>query len=171
MRAALLIAVLAGMAAPPASAAEQRFDDPFAYCAAVGTIDPPDARYVGPRGSDAIAKGLEVALGMTEDAPLEPFRERSTWRCMARKVYACTFGANLPCREKADISRTPTSGMSAFCRYNPSAGFVPIAVTGRATVYAWRCAGDTPAIQRQVTEPDASGYLADAWYEIARPEE
>jgi hypothetical protein len=36
------------------------------YCAAVGTIDPPDARYVGPRESDAIAKGLEVALGMPE---------------------------------------------------------------------------------------------------------
>jgi hypothetical protein len=90
---------------------------------------------------------------------------------MARKVDACTFGANLPCREKADTGRSPTPGMIAFCRDNLGARFMPMAVTGRATVYAWRCAGDTPAIQRRVTEPDASGYLAAAWYEIARPEE
>ena len=90
---------------------------------------------------------------------------------MAGRVYACAFGANLPCDEKADTGRSPTAAMRAFCRDNPAADFIPMVVTGRATVYAWRCEGGTLAIERQITEPDARGYLADIWYEIARPEE
>lgn len=165
------MAVLAGAVAAPAMAAAQRFDDPFAYCTAVGTIDAPDGRYVGPKMPDAIARGLQAAFGMTKDAPLEPLREHAIWRCMAGKVYACTFGANLPCQEQADTDRSPTSGMSAFCRDHPGSDFIPMAVTGRATVYAWRCEGAAPAIERQITEPDASGHLANIWYEIGRPEE
>ncbi|MGH6900421.1 MAG: hypothetical protein ACREJ5_28385 [Geminicoccaceae bacterium] len=162
-----MIAALAGTIAAPGTAAEQRFDDPFAYCAAVGTIDAPDARYAGPGMPDAIAQGLRTALGMPEDAPL---RAHSTWRCMAGKVYACTVGANLPCQEQADTSRSPTPAMTTFCRENPGSDFIPMVVTGRATVYAWRCEHDAPAIERQITRPDARGYLADIWYEIARPE-
>jgi hypothetical protein len=36
----------------PGSGPQARFSDPFAYCAAVGTIDAPDARYTGPRVPD-----------------------------------------------------------------------------------------------------------------------
>jgi hypothetical protein len=154
-----------------AAQAEERFDDPFAYCAALGSIDAPDARYAGPPMPERVARGLRMALGMSEDAPLAPLRDSSTWRCMAGKVYACTVGANLPCQEKADTSRTPTPGMIAFCRENPGSDFIPMVVTGRATVYAWRCAQGAPAIARQVTEPDARGYLANVWYAIPRPEE
>ncbi len=32
--------------------------DPFAYCAAVGTIDVPDARYVGERVPDPVVRGM-----------------------------------------------------------------------------------------------------------------
>jgi hypothetical protein len=42
-------------------------------------------------------------------------------------------------------------------------------VTGRATVFEWRCDGGTPAIARQVAQADAEGYLAGIWYEI-RPD-
>lgn len=170
MHAGLLIAALATTIAAAACTAEQRFDDPFAYCAAIGTIDGPDARYAGPGMPDAIARGLKTAMGLPDGAPLEPLREGSTWRCMAGRVYACTIGANLPCAEKADTSRSPTAGMITFCRGNPGADFIPMVVTGRATVYAWRCEGDVPVIERQLTEPDASGYLANIWYEIGRPE-
>jgi hypothetical protein len=45
-----------------------------------------------------------------------------------------------------------------------------VRVTGHATVYAWRCEQGAPAIERQITRPDASGYLANVWYEIGRPE-
>ena len=41
-----------------------------------------------------------------------------------------------------------------------------MAVTGRATVFAWRCAGERPAIVRQFAQPDAAGYLAHIWYPI-----
>ena len=166
---ATMIATLAAAIGAPATA--QTFDDPFAYCAAVGAIDAPDGRYAGPKMPDAIAHGLKSALGMPEDAPLEPLRENATWRCMAGRVYACAFGANLPCAEKADTSRSPTSAMGAFCRENPAADAIPMVVTGRATVYAWRCADGAPAIERQITEPDARGYLANVWHEIAPPED
>jgi hypothetical protein len=42
-------------------------------------------------------------------------------------------------------------------------------VTGRATVYAWRCAGSAPAIERQFTAPDAQGFLAIIWHQIEAP--
>jgi hypothetical protein len=168
--AAVATVLLAATLAAPGGAAEQLFDDPFAYCAAVGTIDAPDARYAGPSVPDAIARGLQTALGMPDGTPPEPLREHSIWRCMAGKVYACTFGANLPCQKKADTSRSPTSAMTAFCRDESDADAIPMVVTGRATVYAWRCEQGAPAILRQITRPDASGYLANVWYEIGRPE-
>jgi hypothetical protein len=172
VRAGLLIApALAATIAACGTPAQERFDDPFAYCAAVGAIDAPDDRYAGPVMPAAIANGLKAAMGVPQEAPSEPFRDHATWRCMSGKVYACTFGANLPCEERADTGRAPTSGISGFCRDHPHADFIPLAATGRATVYAWRCAGATPAIERQLAEPDASGYLANIWHEIAPPED
>jgi hypothetical protein len=167
---AAAIAALAGALLAHAAQGEERFDDPFAYCAAVGTIDAPDARYAGPKMPDAIARGLRTASGLPEDAPVAALRDHSIWRCMAGRVYACTFGANLPCKETADTSRSATSAMTAFCRDEPGADFIPMVVTGRATVYAWRCEQGAPAIARQITDPDARGYLANVWYAIARPE-
>jgi hypothetical protein len=151
------------------AATAQSFEDPFAYCAAVGTVDAPDARYAGPTMPDAVARGLMAALGLPESVPLEFFRHHSIWRCMAGKVYACTFGANLPCGTKADTSSGPTPAMTAFCRENPGADSIPMVVTGRATVYAWRCAGSAPAIERQFTTPDAQGFLAIIWHEVEAP--
>jgi hypothetical protein len=157
-------AIALALAAPGLA---QPFHDPFAYCAAVGTIDVPGADYAGPRMPAEVARGLQRALGLPEDAPPAPLLENATWRCMDGKVYACAFGANLPCLEKADVARSPTPAMRAFCRDDPGADGIPMVVTGRATVYAWRCEGAAPAIERQITEPDARGYLANVWYEIA----
>jgi hypothetical protein len=88
---------------------------------------------------------------------------------MGGEVYACAFGANLPCQERADTSRSPAPALAAFCRDNPDSDGIPMVVTGRATVYAWRCRGDEPVISRQLTTPDASGYLASVWYWISTP--
>jgi hypothetical protein len=150
-----------------AAGAEERFAGPFAYCAAVGTIDAPDDRYDGPRMPDAVARGLKDAAGMAPDAPDELLAESSIWRCMGGKVYACTVGANLPCSEKADTSREPSQAVVDFCRQNAGVDVIPMVVTGRATVFEWRCEGSTPAIVRQFTHPDAEGYLSGIWYEIA----
>lgn len=85
---------------------------------------------------------------------------------MDGKVYACTVGANLPCLDKADLGRAPAAPIVRFCRLNPAANVIPAYVTGRATVYEWRCAQGAPAIVRQLATPDAQGYLSNIWYEI-----
>jgi hypothetical protein len=149
----------------PSSAATS-FTGPFAYCAAVGTIDTLDSRYTGPRMPKAIARGLKKAFAVPATAPLTPFLKNSFWRCMDGKVYACSVGANLPCQEKADTSRTPTSAMIEFCQGNSDADSIPAFVTGRATVYAWRCTGGIPTVVREVTQPDARGFSSTIWYEI-----
>jgi hypothetical protein len=142
------------------------FSDPFTYCAAMGTLDAPDARYTGPQVPQAIAEGLKKAFGAPTDAPLEAFIRGTSWRCMGGKVYACNVGANLPCGEKADTSRTPNQGIIHWCRENPNADVIPVVAGGRATVYEWKCTNGMPAIVRQIVQPDAQGFLSHIWYQI-----
>lgn len=150
----------------PVAVSATSFSDPFAYCTAAGTIDTPDARYVGPKVPDGIAKALQKATGAAPDAPLSIF-QNSFWRCMNGKVYGCFVGANLPCTAKADLSRTPTTEETDFCKANPNAEVVPAVVTGRETVYEWRCVNGSPEPVRQVFQPDARGFLSAIWYELA----
>lgn len=165
-------------AAPaPASAAgddysttPDAFDDPFAYCAAVGTIDAPDDRWVGPQMPVAIAQGLQRAFHVPPTAPLDPFLEHSVWRCMQGQVYACNFGANLPCQSQADLSRVPSTAMDVFCRQHPGADTIPAVYTGRATVWDWRCRDTTPTPERQLLAVDPEGFIAGIWYAIAPPD-
>ena len=157
----------ATQAVAPTATQAATFSDPFAYCAAVGTVDEPDARYVGPKMPDAIVKGVMKAFGASADAPVELFANNSFWRCMDGKVYACTVGANLPCTAKADTSRTPTAAETEFCTANPNADVVPAAVTGRETVYEWRCKDGAPEIVRQIFTPDARGFISDFWYALS----
>lgn len=140
------------------------YDDPFAYCAAAGTIDSPDARYVGPKMPDSILEGMIAKGVVPADAPLE-FRRNAVWRCMNGHVWACQFGANIPCLEKADISKVPTSAMEDYCKTNPDGG-IPAYVTGRATVYEWKCTSGKPEVGRQVTQVDPQGFLAIFWYDL-----
>jgi hypothetical protein len=150
----------------PGSGQSATFTDPFAYCAAVGTIDAPDSRYTGPKVPEAVAQGLKKAFGAPADAPLEPFLH-TFWRCMNGQVYACTVGANLPCEERADVSRKPTEGMTNFCKDNPYAEVIPAYVIGRATVYEWKCTNGAPEVVRQFAQPDARGFLSYIWYAIS----
>ena len=154
--------------APP-TAQTVRYTDPFQYCAAVGTVDKPDSRYVGPAVPATIAAGLRRAFDAPADAPLEPFTRGTSWRCMSGKVYACNVGANLPCDAKAEVSKTPSEPIVQYCRQRPDADVVPMVVTGRDTVYEWRCRGGAPVAVRQFTQPDARGYLSNIWYELTPP--
>jgi len=176
---ALLVALLSACSAsktpavptstptPTAGASQSKFDDPFDYCAAVGTIDAPDARYTGPEVPEAIIKGLRKKLDMPDDVPTEWVSQGTVWRCMDGKVWACFVGANIPCTAKANTSQTPTSEMVDFCKEQPNAEVIPASVTGHETVYEWRCEDGTPKIVRQVFETDARGFIADFWYEIS----
>jgi hypothetical protein len=56
--------------------------------------------------------------------------------------------------------------MIEFCRDSPDTDYIPAVATGRATIYAWRCTNGVPAIVREVTQPDAQGFLSSIWYEI-----
>ena len=71
------------------------YSDPFAYCAAVGTVDAPDARYNGPEMPDSVIQGLIQQGVVSADAPPE-FQKSAVWRCMNGQVWVCHFGANLP---------------------------------------------------------------------------
>ncbi|MFN8498544.1 MAG: hypothetical protein U0641_11890 [Anaerolineae bacterium] len=164
--AVLLITVAPAWAAP---AGQGTIADPWTYCKAVGTIDEPDARYVGPANPEAVALSL-FRSQISPDKPMDPQVVKSTtWRCADGKVVACNFGANIPCREKANTDKTPTTGMNDFCKANPNSDIIPLAVTGRATVYAWKCVNGTPTVDRQVTEPDAQGFLASFWHPVDPP--
>ena len=158
---------------PPAStqAAVQSgsYSDPFAYCAAVGTVDTPDVRYTGPRMPDAVAQGLRKASGASADAPAEMFTTGAYWRCMDGKVYACTVGANLPCDSKANTDKTPTQPEIDFCQANLTSDFIPAAVTGHDTIYEWICKAGQPQAGKQVFQVDKQGYIVEIWYAIPAP--
>jgi hypothetical protein len=164
----LIVASLAGCgaaAAPAATSTPEAYTDPFAYCAAVGTIDAPDATYTGPAVPQSVAQGLQTALN-APDTPLSMLENGSSWRCMNGDVYACFVGANLPCEAKANTDRTPTQEEIDFCQQNPTSDFIPAVVTGRETVFEWRCRDGAPEIVKQVFQPDAQGFLSEIWYKV-----
>jgi len=171
MSCALLIIVVSLAAcgagvAPAATSTPATYTDPFAYCAAVGTIDAPDATYTGPQVPQPVAEGLQRALN-APDTPLGVLENGSSWRCRDGDVYACFVGANLPCEAKANTDRTPTQEEIDFCQQNPGSDFIPAVVTGRETVFEWRCRDGAPEIVKQVFQPDAQGFLSEIWYRIS----
>ena len=158
----------AGAPASGASAsATGLYADPFAYCAAVNAVDTPDARYAGPPMPDAIIDGFKKAAGLEGSTePLDMLKKTTIWRCMDGKVYACNFGANLPCDSKGSADQTPSKEMQEYCQAYPDSDVIPMSVTGHATIYSWRCSQETPQLLEQIGQLDAAGYLAQIWYEV-----
>ncbi len=149
--------------APPVT-----YNDPFAYCAAVGTIDTPDARYTGPKISEEIINDFKKAAGLeTSTEPMDMFMKTTIWRCMNKQVYVCNFGANLPCDSKANTSKTPSPTMENYCKANPDAEFIPMSETGHNTIYSWHCVKDSPEVLEQIGQVDAAGFVANIWYPIS----
>jgi hypothetical protein len=156
-------ATLATTGAPTASA----FTDPFAYCAAVGTVDTPGAHYTGTAVPDSIISGYKQAAGLTSSTePQDQLRQSTIWRCMDGKVYACNFGADLPCDSKADTNSTPSPYVEDYCKVKPNSDFIPMSVTGHATVYSWRCIDGTAHAGSPVSPIDSRGFLQSIWYPI-----
>ena len=158
-------ALMRGECAPGQAAAT--FDDPFAYCAAVGTIEAPDSRYTGEQPPAAVIKGIRKEFEPPADASDDFYKAGTSWRCADGRVKACFVGANIPCYAKADLSETPNEGTVTFCKENADAEAVPAVATGRATVFAWSCADGAPVKGEQVLHADAQGFIAEFWYEIA----
>ena len=118
---------------------------------------------------DVIVQGMIAQDLISADAP-EAIQQAAQWRCMDGNVWVCVVGANLPCGEKADLSDTPTDAMTEFCQANANADAIPASVTGRATVYSWKCDGETPTVIEQLFTADAQGYLAEFWTELTPPQ-
>jgi len=171
LMATVLLAGMITAGAPTARATRsgETFDDPFAYCRAVGTLDAPDARWKGAAVPAAIARGLQKAFGVAASEPLAPFERGTSWRCMDGAVWACNVGANLPCTAKPDADPKPTEGMRTWCAENPGSDFIPMYVTGHATLYSWSCDDTEPHRGSRTAELDARGYVASIWHRIQPP--
>jgi hypothetical protein len=86
------------------------------------------------------------------------------YRCSAGRLLVCAVGANLWCG-KAETDAHPAD-VVAYCRSNPDAAWAPAAVTGHATIYAWRCAGGVPQLEPPSEKVDSDGYIARNWREL-----
>ncbi len=167
----LLTLALAACAVQPAMLASTStritYTNPFAYCSAVGMIDAPDSRYTGDPVPPMIIQGYLKAAGLVNNGePLQILQKSTIWRCMNKAVYVCYFGANLPCDSKADTNKNPSQPIKDFCKANPTADFIPMSVTGHATIYSWGCVNAAPRLLEQLDQPDAAGYLSRIWYRL-----
>ncbi len=144
----------------------ETYDDPFAYCQAVGTIDAPDARYAGPEVPAVIVKAIREAAEIAESAPDDWVAQGTVWRCMDGQVWGCFRGANISCMAKANTDKTPSEEMEAYCKKHPDSELIPASVTGRETVYEWRCSGEKPEPVRQIFHPDKQGFISEFWYKL-----
>ncbi|MSQ30471.1 MAG: hypothetical protein EXR64_00360 [Dehalococcoidia bacterium] len=153
---------------PLASRPAASSDDPWDSCAAAGTIDRPDPRYLG----DGTRAVIQDALAIAERRPqrfADPAARRVAipWRCMDGAVWACDQGANLPCGA-ANQNREPTAAMNTYCAEHPDWG-IPLYVSGHSTIFAWSCYGGRAVIDRQQFQVDARGFVANFWYRLERP--
>lgn len=107
-----------------------------------------------------------VTNGLVTPAMPIQLLKASRWRCMTGHVWVCIIGANLPCDENADLSKTPSDEVVEFCQSNPDSDVLPAYVTGRATVYEWTCKNSKPMVGNQFVEVDAAGYLSNIWHQL-----
>jgi hypothetical protein len=137
------------------------YDDPFTYCEAVGTVDGSDLRYRGEQPPQAL---LTAMSGLRP--PDRPVSLR--WRCFDGQVLACLPAPNAPCGQ-ANPSTVPHDGIVRYCQQLTDAPSVPGGVAGARTIYQWRCERGRPAVERQVIEPDARGFVPDVWRVVSPP--
>ena len=133
------------------TASSASYADPFAYCAAVGTIDHVDGRYAGPDLIPEMAEALHI--------PQNSARDRYRWRCNNGIVMACTsFGWPI-CDTTPDATE-----MLAFCQRNPEVSRL-LAPNG-----TWACKAGRPVIPDDASWPvDDRGFLPKAWQAVLKP--
>jgi len=153
---ALQIAPLVNEPATPparvaAAAPPETYDDPFAYCRAVGTIDYVDYRYNGPAVVAAMTSTLLIPAGSA--------RDRVRWRCFEGAVLACTSYIGPIC----DMAPTVLE-MREFCERNPSVEQL-LAPSG-----TWACVDGKPQLPANASWPiDARGFLPQGWIPVPDP--
>lgn len=88
--------------------------------------------------------------------------DSTVYRCMGGNVWICNYGANIPCDGVG--RRKGSAEISSYCRDNPNEDYIPMAVTGHATMYLWSCSNGRPV--RVPRKLDARGFQADIWNKI-----
>lgn len=153
MRLACLVAVTLLLAATSVQAGTAR-----AYCAQIGTDDAlrPLPRALVPQA---------VSLFGLERMPVAQVLRGTVIRCMDGAVWACNYGANLPCG-KADKRDTLPARGAEWCRKNPDASFVPAYISGHDSIYRWRCEAGSPVAGSPVAQTDARGFLTRYWKRV-----
>jgi len=166
------VLLMLGLAAVPGGltgcAGGDEVPEPWDYCRGAGTVDAPEAE-LDPDTTAALVGRVRETFDLADDMPADVLEAGTVWRCMDGQVWACAGGANLPCGEKADASRTPSEATREHCREQPDAEVVPAYVTGRATVYSWRCVNGQPEVEGQWSEPDPRGFHAEIWRRVEPP--
>lgn len=89
----------------------------------------------------------------------------TVFRCVNGRVMVCTVGANLPCGP-ANTSRVPKPGVEDWCRESPDVAYIPAAVVGHDTIFAWQCRGGVPRIIRQIFVVDNQGFIKQFWKRV-----
>jgi hypothetical protein len=130
------------------------YDDPFAYCAAVGTIDEPGPGYAGAEIPTAVSSAVGTDM--------------VAWRCEQGRVLACTTGASGRACAQKDRSTTPQKSLIAFCRLRPNQD--PDMATIGNSAWAWRCRGRDPEpLNVNQNALDGRGYYKDTWEVVPDP--
>ena len=151
------------------------FNDPWAYCQAVGTVDKAGSQYVGPQNTPDMIKAYAKATALPPSSPLWSGSNPGpalAWRCANGSLMVCSFGANIPCDEKAVTSNTPTDAMNGYCAAPPpnvdaSKPFdMPAFVTGHDTIWQWQCVGGKAVATKQIFQVDPQGYIASFWHSV-----
>lgn len=134
-----------------AGPAPERYDDPFSYCGAVGTIDYIDQRYAGPAVPDAITRALPIAASAA--------RDRVRWRCFEGTVLACTSYVGPICDSAPTVIE-----MREFCERNANVEQL-LAPNG-----PWSCVDGKPQLPADASWPvDARGFLPQGWVDVPDP--
>jgi hypothetical protein len=165
-----LVPLIANLAVAPAAFASQPpsaftgSDDPFTYCARVGTTDSPAAG-TGPSPAPAsLEPFLPAALGTPPDANFPP--GSVYWRCMDRWVYVCAVGANLVCDRKPDRAKT-NPGAESYCRDHPDAAEVPAYAAGHNSAYDWHCVAGRSSRGKLAGKLDHRGFSKNIWHKVS----
>jgi hypothetical protein len=128
-------------------------ENPFQYCRRVGTDDDPGD--VPASLAPAFAQVFGTTMTPTE------IKHNSSFRCYSGKVMGCMVGANLNCG-KAETSKTSRGG-DEWCRSHPNDVMIPMAATGHATIFSWRCSGDRAVPAKVISRVDARGFEVINW--------
>ena len=104
---------------------------------------------VGTGGARRAVAWLRRLLPPLKCSRAGPRGAASTARCVPSAMWARIF----PVTRRLTRAVRRALGIAQFCGQNPDAPVVPMVVTGRTTVYEWRCAAGVPVIEREFASP------------------